>query len=86
MEYSPWQLDIENEMGTNLLAACRELGVTVFAYSPLGRGFLTGQIRSIADLEADDYRRILPRFSPENFPKNIELVDSLKALASKKGT
>ena len=68
-----------------MLDACRELGITVFAYSPLGRGFLTGQVRSPDDLAADDFRRILPRFSPENFHKNLELVDNLQAIAARKG-
>jgi aryl-alcohol dehydrogenase-like predicted oxidoreductase len=85
VEYNPWQLDIENDIGTNLLATCRELGVTVFAYSPLGRGFLTGQIRSVDDLAPDDFRRGVPRFSPENFPKNLELVDKFEEMAAKKG-
>jgi len=85
VEYNPWQLDIENETGTHLLATCRELGVTVFAYSPLGRGFLTGQIRSRDDFAADDFRRMLPRFNEENFPKNLELVDVLQTIATKKG-
>ena len=85
VEYNPWQLDIENETGTNLLTTCRELGVTVFAYSPLGRGFLTGQIRSRGDFAADDFRRMLPRFNEENFPMNLELVDVLKNIATKKG-
>ncbi|KAK4178981.1 NADP-dependent oxidoreductase domain-containing protein [Triangularia setosa] len=85
VEYNPWQLDIENETGTNLLDTCRELGVTVFAYSPLGRGFLTGQIKSLDDFAADDFRRIVPRFSPENFPKNLEVVEKLGEIAKRKG-
>ncbi|KAK0625024.1 Aldo/keto reductase-like protein [Bombardia bombarda] len=85
VEYNPWQLDIENDVGTNLLATCRELGITVFAYSPLGRGFLSGQFRSPDDFEADDFRRMVPRYSKENFPKNLELVDRLAELAAKKG-
>ncbi|KAK3689339.1 NADP-dependent oxidoreductase domain-containing protein [Podospora appendiculata] len=85
VEYNPWQLEIENDAGTNLLATCRELGVTVFAYSPLGRGFLTGQVRSPDDFAVDDFRRTLPRFSPENFYKNLQIVDKLQALAEKKG-
>ncbi len=84
MEYSPWHLDIENEAGTDLLAACRELGITVFAYSPLGRGFLTGQIKSPKDFEPGDVRSYMPRFSEENFPKNLVLVDKFKALADEK--
>ncbi|KAK4663807.1 uncharacterized protein QC763_502650 [Podospora pseudopauciseta] len=85
MEYNPWQLDIENETGTHLLDTCRELGVTVFAYSPLGRGFLTGQIKSVDDFAADDFRRLVPRFSPENFPKNLEVVEKLGEIAKRKG-
>ncbi|KAK3997767.1 NADP-dependent oxidoreductase domain-containing protein, partial [Cladorrhinum sp. PSN332] len=88
VEYNPWDLAIEGESGTNLLSTCRrELGggVTVFAYSPLGRGFLTGQITSPDDFDQNDYRRILPRFSPENFGKNLEVVSKLKAIAEKKG-
>lgn len=78
-------MDIERETGTNLLSTCRELGVSVFAYSPLGRGFLTGQIKSVDDFAPDDFRRNVPRFSPENFEKNLVLVDRFKALADKKG-
>ncbi|EUC26963.1 hypothetical protein COCCADRAFT_10294 [Bipolaris zeicola 26-R-13] len=85
VEYNPFQLDIENETGTNLLSTCRELGITVFAYAPLGRGFLTGQIKSTDDFAPDDFRRVVPRFSPENFAKNLVLVDRFKALADKKG-
>eukprot|EP00160_Parvularia_atlantis_P015182 Unigene4208_Nuclearia_a/m.12796 Unigene4208_Nuclearia_a/g.12796 ORF Unigene4208_Nuclearia_a/g.12796 Unigene4208_Nuclearia_a/m.12796 type:complete len:334 (+) Unigene4208_Nuclearia_a:33-1034(+) len=82
IEYSPWSLDIEEN---GLLAACRELGVSIVAYSPLGRGFLTGSIKSPDDFAPDDYRRFAPRFSKENFHKNLELVDKLKELAAKKG-
>lgn len=85
VEYSPWALDIEGPESGNVLAACRELGVSVFAYSPLGRGFLTGQIRSPDDFEPGDLRRLFPRFSKENFPKNLELVDRFKRLAGQKG-
>jgi aryl-alcohol dehydrogenase-like predicted oxidoreductase len=85
VEYNPFQLDIENEAGTNLLSTCRELGITVFAYAPLGRGLLTGQIKSPDDFAPNDFRRIVPRFSPENFAKNLVLVDHFKALADKKG-
>ncbi|KAM7196884.1 Aldo-keto reductase yakc [Naviculisporaceae sp. PSN 640] len=85
-EYNPWQLDIESHSEpTNILATARELGITVFAYSPLGRGFLTGQIRSPDDFAPDDFRRELTRFSPENFDKNLELVDKFQELAKKKG-
>ncbi|KAI8145550.1 aldo/keto reductase [Fennellomyces sp. T-0311] len=82
MEYSPWVLDIEDN---GLLNAARELGVAVVAYSPLGRGFLSGSITSLDDLAADDLRHMLPRYSPENFAKNLELVQGIKALATKKG-
>lgn len=82
VEYSPFSLEIENN---DLLNTCRELGVAVIAYSPLGRGFLTGSIRSPDDFEQDDFRRFAPRFLPENFPKNLELVDKLNEMAKKKG-
>ncbi|KAI2632131.1 Aldo/keto reductase-like protein [Hypoxylon sp. NC1633] len=85
IEYSPWTLDIENEVGTNLLATCRELGVAVVCYSPLGRGFLTGRYQSLDDFEENDYRRLVPRFSPENFPKNLELVNKFEQFAKAKG-
>jgi len=84
MEYSPFSLDIESEQ-TNLLKTCRELGVAVVAYSPLGRGFLTGQYRSPDDFEEGDFRRFSPRFSPENFPKNLKVVDKISELAKRKG-
>src|ERR1700678_3726481 len=69
-EYSLWTRDPEDE----ILAACRELGVGFVAYSPLGRGFLTGQIKKFDDLAADDYRRFSPRFQGDNFQKNLDLV------------
>ncbi|CAF3973016.1 unnamed protein product [Adineta steineri] len=84
IEYSPFDLDIENdEIG--LLKTCRELGVAIVCYSPLGRGMLTGQYKSPDDFEDNDLRKSLPRFSKENFPKNLELVEQLKSLAKKKG-
>jgi len=84
IEYSPFALDIEKkEIG--VLDVCRELGITVVAYSPLGRGILTGTIKSRADLEANDWRLGVPRWSEENFPKNLQLVDGIKAIADKKG-
>lgn len=85
IEYSPFTLDIENASGTNLLATCRELGVATVAYSPLGRGMLTGRYKSADDFEPDDWRRNMPRFSAENFPKNLGLVDKLAAIAGKRG-
>ena len=84
IEYSPFTMDIEDP-AIGLLATCRELGVATIAYSPLGRGMLTGTIRSPDDFEANDFRKHAPRFSPENFPKNLELVDKLEGLAKKKG-
>lgn len=84
IEYSPFSLDIErDEIG--LLKTCRELGVAIICYSPLGRGMLTGQIRSRNDLGENDYRRNWPRFSEEDFAKNLQLVDQITALAKKKG-
>lgn len=84
VEYSPWALDIEGPSGLNLLSTCRELGITVFAYSPLGRGIMTGQIRSPDDFEETDLRRRFPRFSAENFPKNLALVDRMVEMAAAK--
>jgi aryl-alcohol dehydrogenase-like predicted oxidoreductase len=83
IEYSPFSMDIEDP-SIKLLQTCRDLGVATVAYSPLGRGFLTGGIRSPDDFEEGDFRRLAPRFSPENFHKNLELVDALKSLADKK--
>ncbi|HEX4340577.1 MAG TPA: aldo/keto reductase [Polyangiaceae bacterium] len=81
-EYSLWTRDPED--GT--LAACRELGIGFVAYSPLGRGFLTGAIKRFDDLAADDYRRHSPRFQGDNFQKNLDLVTRVEELAKKKGT
>jgi len=69
-EWSLWSRDIE----VDILPACRELGIGLVAYSPLGRGFLTGAIRNIDDLAADDWRRANPRFEQGNFERNLELV------------
>jgi len=82
VEYSPFSLDIEDEK-IGLLKACRELGVTVVAYSPLGRGMLTGRYKSTDDLPKDDYRRILPRFSNENFPNILKLVDGIQEVGKR---
>jgi aryl-alcohol dehydrogenase-like predicted oxidoreductase len=81
-EYSLWTRDPESG---GILATCRELGVGFVAYSPLGRGFLTGQFQRVEDLPADDYRRNTPRFQGENFQKNIELVRSVEEIAKEKG-
>lgn len=80
-ELSLWSRDPEDE----LIGTCAELGVTFVAYSPLGRGFLTGAIKSVADLAADDYRRHSPRFTGDNFDKNLQLVDKITELAANKG-
>ncbi len=79
-EYSLWTRDPEDE----ILATVRELGIGFVAYSPLGRGFLTGEIRSPEDLGPNDYRRFSPRFQGENFAKNLTLVDRIKELALSK--
>jgi aryl-alcohol dehydrogenase-like predicted oxidoreductase len=67
------------------LEACRELGVSLVAFSPLGRGFLSGQLKSPDDFDEDDMRRQNPRFQGENFKKNLELADKIKEIADKKG-
>ncbi|KAI9318640.1 aldo/keto reductase [Dichotomocladium elegans] len=82
MEYSPWSLDIEQN---GVLEAARELGVKIVCYSPLGRGIMTGAIKTIDDLAPDDLRRALPRFQGESFKKNLDIVDRIAALAKKKG-
>ncbi len=79
-EYSLWSREPEDE----ILETCRELGIGFVAYSPLGRGFLTGRFRSIDDLPADDYRRNSPRFKGENFTKNLDLVRKINELAREK--
>jgi aryl-alcohol dehydrogenase-like predicted oxidoreductase len=80
-EYSLWSRDPEDE----ILATVRELGIGFVAYSPLGRGFLTGQIKSIDDLAEDDYRRYSPRFQGENFSKNLDLVVRVTEIARARG-
>jgi aryl-alcohol dehydrogenase-like predicted oxidoreductase len=80
-EYSLWSRDPED----GVLDACRRLGVGFVAYSPLGRGFLTGQFKRFEDLLPDDYRRLSPRFQGENFRKNLELVARIEELALEKG-
>ena len=80
-EYSLWTRDPEEEV----LPTCRELGIGFVAYSPLGRGFLTGQIRRFEDLPEDDYRRQSPRFQGDNFQKNLDLVRRVEEIAEEKG-
>jgi len=80
-EYSLWTRDPENA----ILATCRELGIGFVAYSPLGRGFLTGQFQKFEDFAADDYRRHSPRFQGENFQKNLDLVRRVEEIAREKG-
>ncbi|WP_295464836.1 aldo/keto reductase [uncultured Pseudomonas sp.] len=81
-EFSLWSRDPQEH---GVLATCRELGVALVAYSPLGRGFLTGALKSPDDFAADDYRRLSPRFQGENFQRNLELVERVGALAKAKG-
>jgi aryl-alcohol dehydrogenase-like predicted oxidoreductase len=80
-EYSLWSREPED----GLLALCRELGVGFVAYSPLGRGFLTGQIKKVDDFAPDDIRRAWPRFQGENFQRNLDLVKRIEAIATEKG-
>lgn len=80
-EYSLWSRDPEED----ILPTLRELGIGFVAYSPLGRGFLTGRLKSADDFSADDYRRNTPRFQGENFAMNLELVERIQALAERKG-
>ena len=80
-EYSLWSRDPEAE----LLQTCKELGITFVAYSPLGRGFLTGAIASPEDFAEDDFRRNNPRFQGENFQKNLELVAAVRSMAAERG-
>jgi aryl-alcohol dehydrogenase-like predicted oxidoreductase len=80
-EYSLWSRDIEDGQ----LPAARELGIGLVAYSPLGRGFLTGQIKRFEDLAEDDWRRGSPRFQGENFAKNLELLRGIETMAAEKG-
>jgi aryl-alcohol dehydrogenase-like predicted oxidoreductase len=80
-EYSLWSREVEAE----ILPTCRELEIAFVAYSPLSRGFLSGEIKSMDDFAANDYRRISPRFQGENFQKNLDLVLKIKQLAKEKG-
>jgi aryl-alcohol dehydrogenase-like predicted oxidoreductase len=80
-EYSIWERDVEDE----ILPVCRENGIGFVPYSPLGRGFLAGGIRSLADLPADDWRHNDPRYSSENMPKNLAIVDAVAKVAARHG-
>jgi aryl-alcohol dehydrogenase-like predicted oxidoreductase len=80
-EYSLWSRDPEDA----ILSTCRELGISFVAYSPLGRGFLTGRFKNTEELTNEDFRRNHPRFQGENFTRNLELVGRVEQLASKKG-
>ncbi|HET7115107.1 MAG TPA: aldo/keto reductase [Hanamia sp.] len=80
-EYSLWSRDPED----NILATCKELGIAFVAYSPLGRGFLTGQIKKFEDLDNNDFRKTSPRFLGENFNKNLALVKKIETIAKEKG-
>ena len=80
-EYSLWERGVEND----ILPVCEELGIGFVPYSPLGRGFLTGQIKSRDDLPADDWRRNDPRYSEENFGANLSIVDAIRAVAERQG-
>jgi len=80
-EYSLWSRDPEEE----LIAVCRELGITFVPYSPLGRGFLTGKYKSPEDFEPDDWRRKNPRFQGENFQRNLDLVHRIEEISQEKG-
>ncbi len=80
-EYSLWSREAEEE----IIPACKEMGIAFVAYSPLGRGFLTGQIKKFEDFAKDDYRRMSPRFKGENFHKNLSLVEKIELLAKEKG-
>ena len=81
-EYSLWTRDIEEN---DVFSACRDLGIGLVAYSPLGRGFLSGEIKKFEDLAEDDYRRHAPRFQGENFEKNMALVEKVEEIANDKG-
>ncbi|KIV92784.1 hypothetical protein PV10_04050 [Exophiala mesophila] len=85
-EYSLWTTDIEGPRGTYLLDTCKDLGVTIFAYSPLGRGMLTGHLRAVADISGPgDARAGMSRFQENNLRENLEMVDKIEAIADKKG-
>ncbi|KAK0355648.1 hypothetical protein LTR48_000412 [Friedmanniomyces endolithicus] len=82
VEFSLWETEVTKN---GVADACKELGIPIVAYSPLGRGFLTGALRSHKDIPEDDHRKHFPRFSEENFPKNLKLLEQVEAIAKKKG-
>lgn len=82
VEFSLWSTDI---LDNGIAKACAELDIPIVAYSPLGRGFLTGQVKSLNDIPENDMRRGMPRFAPENFDKNLKLVEELEKIAKMKG-
>ncbi|KIK56496.1 hypothetical protein GYMLUDRAFT_47031 [Collybiopsis luxurians FD-317 M1] len=84
VEYSPFNLEIEDPK-IGVLKVCRELGITIVAYSPLGRGILTGQVKSSADFSEGDFRKIFPKYNEENFPNILKLADGLKEIGIKHG-
>lgn len=85
IEYNPWALETEGPVSKHLLKACRELGVVTIAYSPLGRGMLTGQYTSTAELEEKDFRKNVEHFKGDNMQKNLQLVNKFRQVAEKKG-
>ncbi|KAK2601447.1 hypothetical protein N8I77_010896 [Diaporthe amygdali] len=85
VEYSPWTLDIEGPVGTHLLQTARELDVSIVAYSPLGRGILTGRYSSLDDFEEGDYRRVVSRYQGDNLEHNLATVKKYEDLAVRKG-
>lgn len=87
VEYSAWVLDIEGDRGTNLLQACRELGVAVVCFGPIGRGLLTGNVTGSESISGtgDIRTKWVPRFQEDNLNKNLKVVTQFKALADKKG-
>jgi len=85
IEYSPFCLDIEHP-DVGLLKTCQELGIAVVAYSPLGRGLLTGKYKSQDDFEEDDFRRTVPKYSKENFPKILHIANEIGAIGAKHGS
>ncbi|KPM45568.1 hypothetical protein AK830_g961 [Neonectria ditissima] len=82
VEFSLWSTDI---LTNGVAATCKELGVPILTYAPLGYGFLTGQVKKVEDIAEGDMRRMLSRFQPENFHKNLDLVDKIKTLAKQRG-